>query len=118
VLPPLPYTPPSPPSVVNTTTPHNTNNTITTGSNTSTNNMDGKDPEDNFILSQSDVAPRPSNPSITSSKHIQSSFGIITTLLEEQRAARTEDIQLQTIMTPPQTQARHHQDCHAHHGEL
>jgi len=58
--------------------------------------MDDDDPEDSFILSQSDVAPRPSNPSITSSKHIQSSSGIITTLLEEQRAARTEDIQLQT----------------------
>jgi hypothetical protein len=89
-------TPPSPPSVDNTTTPHNTNNTITTGSTTSINNMDGDDPEDNFILSQSDVVPRPSNPSITSSKHIQSSSGIITTLLEEQRATRTEDIQLQT----------------------
>jgi hypothetical protein len=47
--------------------------------------MDDDDPEDNFILSQSDVAPRPSNPS--SSKHIQSSSGIITTLLEEQRNA-------------------------------
>jgi hypothetical protein len=56
--------------------------------------MDDDDPEDNFILSQSDVAPRPSNPS--SSKHIQSSSGIITTLLEEQRNAHTEDIQLQT----------------------
>jgi hypothetical protein len=89
-------TPPSPPSVDNTTTPHNTNNTITTGSSTSTNNMDDDDPGDNFILSQSDVAPRPSNQSITSSKHIQSSAGMITTLLEEQRATRNEDIQLQT----------------------
>jgi hypothetical protein len=58
--------------------------------------MDGDDPKDNFILSQSGIAPRPFNPSITSSKHIQSSSGIITTLLEEQRAARTKDIQLQT----------------------
>jgi len=58
--------------------------------------MDDDDPKDNFILSQSNVAPHPSNPSITLSKHIQSSSGIITTLLEEQRAARTEDIQLQT----------------------
>jgi len=89
-------TPPSPPSVNYTTTPHNTNNTITTGSTTSTNNMDDNDPKDNFIHSQSDVAPCPSNPSITSSKHIQSSSGIITTLLEEQRATRTKDIQLQT----------------------
>ncbi len=52
--------------------------------------------EDSFILSQSEVTPRPSNPSIPSSKHIQSSSGIITTFLEEQRDACTKDLQLQT----------------------
>jgi hypothetical protein len=99
-------TPPSQPSINNTTTPPPPRppappvGPVTTGSTTSTNNPDDDDPEGNFILSQSDVAPRPSNTSIpSSSKHIQSSSGIITTLLEEQRATRTEDIQLQSCRT-------------------
>jgi hypothetical protein len=73
--------------------------------------MDSDDPKDNFILSQSDVAPRPSNPSITLSKHIQSSTDIITTLLEKQRAARTKDIQLQTCRTADSRVYNYH-DAH------
>jgi hypothetical protein len=55
---PTPQTPLATNNTTNPTTPFATNN-ITTGSTTSTsNNLDYDDPEDNFILSQSEVAPR------------------------------------------------------------
>ena len=91
---PTPQTPLATNNTTNPTTPFATNN-ITTGSTTSTsNNLDYDDPEDNFILSQSEVAPRIHN--THSTNHIISSSGLFTTLLEDQRAAHHDDLQLQT----------------------
>ena len=91
---PTPQTPLATNNTTNPTTPLATNN-ITTGSTTSTsNNLDYDDPEDNFILSQSEVAPRIHN--THSTNHIISSSGLFTTLLEDQRAAHHDDLQLQT----------------------
>jgi hypothetical protein len=59
-----------------------------------TSTIDDEDPEDNHILSQSDIAPcKPPPPQ--SPLRINSSAGIITTALEEQRAIQTADLQVQ-----------------------
>jgi hypothetical protein len=76
--------------------PFTTNTTVTTGSTTSTNNLYGIDPEETNILSQSEVASPPSKPSNPLSIHIHSTSGIITSLLEEQRATCDDDLQLQS----------------------
>jgi hypothetical protein len=57
--------------------------------------LDDKDPEDTNILSQSEVAPPPSEPSNPLSIRIYSSSGIITSFLSEQRATCNNNLQLQ-----------------------
>jgi hypothetical protein len=69
---PTPQTPLATNNTTNPTTPFDTNN-ISTGSTTSTNNLDYDDPEDNFILSQPEVAPRIHNTYTHSTNHINSS---------------------------------------------
>jgi hypothetical protein len=92
---PTPQTPLATNNTTNPTTPLATN--ITTGSTTSiSTNLDYDDPEDNFILSQSKVAPRIHNTHIHSTNHIILSSGLFTTLLEDQLAAHDDDLQLQT----------------------
>jgi hypothetical protein len=82
---PTPQTPLATNNTTNPTTPNATNNTL-----------DYDDPEDNFILSQSEVEPRIHNTHTHSTNHIISSSGLFTTLLEDQRAAHDDDLQLQT----------------------
>jgi hypothetical protein len=68
--------------------------TLTTASSIDTNNVDDDDPVDDNVLSQSDVTPYKPPPQLTN--RINSSAGIITTAIEEQRAIHSADLQIQT----------------------
>jgi len=68
--------------------------TLTTASSIDTNNINDNDPINDNVLSQSDVTPH--KPPPQSTNRFNSSAGIITTAIEEQRAIHSADLQVQT----------------------
>ena len=85
-------TSPITPTPTSPTTPPTTTASVTTLSTTTT---DDDNPEDTFILSQSEVLPPTFSPPISTTR-INSSSGIITSFLEETRTLHDNDLAMQS----------------------